>query len=831
MPRCSSRKILAAATAALALAVSFLASAGAATAQTAQTVTVDGTSAGRTFDGIGGLSGGASSRLLLDYPAQQRNQILDYLFKPGYGASLQILKAEIGGDTNSTDGPEPSVERSRGQVDCNRGYEWWLMEQAKARNPAIKLSALEWGAPSWLQADNGATDNWDRFWSKDNISYLLDYLKCARSHGLEINYLGGWNESYFVPSWFEELKAALVANGFGDVQVVAADDHQFNDNQNWAVAGAMAADPAFGKAVDVVGIHYPCTWLGDSRTCSDPPNARTAQTLGKPLWASEDDSQQYNNAAAPLARMINRQYVSERITGVVDWPLLSAWYSTFAYPETGVINAGQPWSGSYIVGNSAWVVAQTTQFAQPGWHYLDSAATMLSGGGSTVTLASPDHTDYSTIAETSDASAPQTVTYKISNGLSGAPVHVWDSELNSASPRDYFRQDASVPVHDGSYTVTLQPGHLYTFTTTTGQRKGGAQPSAPQPLPPGTNDQFQTADLSGLSPGFSPVNGAWEIHPCADGHPGNCLQQVLSEQPIGWHYGSSFPWEALTGDPQSWRDYQVSADADLMQSGQAELVGRVDGQNWGTASGYHFTVNTDGQWSLYAETFSASGVNPVDTVLASGTATVGPHQWHQLGMRFTGDQISTALDGATLAFVRDDSHSSGLAGVGVGQTQRAQFAGFTVRPVTAPRSFLPQDTMTATATSQHITWEAQNAVDGSTDTGWESEWAPHAALPQAITINLGRDAAVSGLAYLPPVPQLNYGPQSGSQSDGIITGYNIAVSQDGTHFRQVASGTWAVDTALKTATFSPQQARYIRLEATSGVNGYAAASEINVMTP
>ena len=46
-----------------------------------------------TFDGIGGLSGGgATSRLLIDYKEPQRSQILDYLFKPNFGASLQILK-------------------------------------------------------------------------------------------------------------------------------------------------------------------------------------------------------------------------------------------------------------------------------------------------------------------------------------------------------------------------------------------------------------------------------------------------------------------------------------------------------------------------------------------------------------------------------------------------------------------------------------------------------------------------------------------------------------------------------------------------------------------
>src|SRR5437868_12892693 len=98
-------------------------------------ITVDGTKGGRTFDGIGAISGGGgNSRLLIDYPETQRSQILDYLFKPAYGAAPQILKIEIGGDTNSTSGAEPSIEHTRGVINCNVGYEFWLAEQAKARN-------------------------------------------------------------------------------------------------------------------------------------------------------------------------------------------------------------------------------------------------------------------------------------------------------------------------------------------------------------------------------------------------------------------------------------------------------------------------------------------------------------------------------------------------------------------------------------------------------------------------------------------------------------------------------------------------------------------------
>ena len=68
-----------------ALSLCFLA--GAAQAQSVA-VTIDSTSLGRVFDGLGAVSAGASSRLLYDYPEPYRSQVLDYLFRPHYGASL-----------------------------------------------------------------------------------------------------------------------------------------------------------------------------------------------------------------------------------------------------------------------------------------------------------------------------------------------------------------------------------------------------------------------------------------------------------------------------------------------------------------------------------------------------------------------------------------------------------------------------------------------------------------------------------------------------------------------------------------------------------------------
>ena len=84
-------------------------------APTVQTIVVDPASGGRTFDGIGAISGGGgTSRLLVDYPEPQRSQVLDYLFKPGVGAELDIFKVEIGGDTPPATAPSPATSARTG---------------------------------------------------------------------------------------------------------------------------------------------------------------------------------------------------------------------------------------------------------------------------------------------------------------------------------------------------------------------------------------------------------------------------------------------------------------------------------------------------------------------------------------------------------------------------------------------------------------------------------------------------------------------------------------------------------------------------------------------
>ncbi len=258
------RHALALATAAL-LGLAWLVAVPASTAAAATTITVNGTSAGRTFGGIGAISGGGgNSRLLTDYPAAQQQQILDYLFEPGYGADLQILKVEIGGDTNSTDGSESSIEHASGSINCGNGYEWWLMEQAKALNPNIKLYGLAWGAPGWLGS----------FFSTATINYLVSWLNCAKSHNLTISYLGGWNERGYNISWYEQLRSTLNADGYSSVQIVGADS-------DWSIATDIANNSTFANAVSIIGVHYPC-----AGTAAAPATARPTRPPKAPASRS-----------------------------------------------------------------------------------------------------------------------------------------------------------------------------------------------------------------------------------------------------------------------------------------------------------------------------------------------------------------------------------------------------------------------------------------------------------------------------------------------------------------------------------------------------------------
>jgi galactosylceramidase len=186
----------------------------------------------RRFDGIGATSAGASSRLLKDYPAKQKSEIYDLLFKPKFGAGLQMIKVEIGGDSVSSCGVEPSHMHSENEEpNFERGYEWEILVEAKKRNPNIKIAGLPWAFPGWVSGSgtsssgDGTSGDVDIVLSQDDvesdwdpindhskspqnqakrdpfrkpeltIEYILTWMLGARDkYEIFVDYIGIWNE-------------------------------------------------------------------------------------------------------------------------------------------------------------------------------------------------------------------------------------------------------------------------------------------------------------------------------------------------------------------------------------------------------------------------------------------------------------------------------------------------------------------------------------------------------------------------------------------------------------------------------------------------------------
>ena len=635
-------------------------------------IAVNGANTGRTFDGIGAISGGGgNSRLLFDYPATQQAQILDYLFKPNTGANLHILKVEVGGDTNSTDGSEASYMHTATDQNFNRGYEWWLMTQAKARNPNIKLYGLAWGAPGWIGTTGAPVyDTNNRFWSQDMVNYYVNWIKGAKSvHNLTIDYIGGWNERGYNKAFYENLKSALKANGLSTL-VVGADS-------DWSVADAMASDSTFKNSIDIVGVHYPCTG-GDGGSNTSCPSTNNAISLGKQLWASENGSQDENNGAFAMARAINRGYIDGKMTAYINWPLVAAIYPNLPYDTVGLMIANQPWTGNYSVGKQLWVTAHTTQFTQPGWHYIDSASGYLGGSdtnGSYVTFKSPNNSDYSIVLETVDATAAQTVNFQVSGGLSTGTVHVWSTNLNSSNSADYFVQQASITPSNGAYSLTVNAGYIYTFSTTSGQGKSTATSPAAGMLPLPYSDNFSSYSVGQEARYFSDQNGAFEIVAAGGGRSGNSLRQMAPTAPINWDNPSD-PY-TLLGD-LDWSNYTMSCDVLLEQAGYVEILGRVGTQQGFSPAhinAYYLRVTNGGAWSILKNTTGGT----VTTISSGSVAALGTNTWHTLSLDFQGSTLTASIDQKTVGSVTDTTYGSGQVGLGVSGWQNAQYQNFSVK--------------------------------------------------------------------------------------------------------------------------------------------------------
>ncbi|CAE7023212.1 galc [Symbiodinium natans] len=661
--------------------------------QAAVELVVDRTHTSSTFDGVGGLSGGgATSVLLPDYAEPSRSQILDYLFTPNFGASLQLLKVEIGGDSQSTDGTESSHMHDSETVDLHTGYEWWLMQEAKKRNPDIKLYGLAWAFPGWVGEGSG-----DPFkFPERTAHYLTEWVSGAKSeYGLDIDYLGIWNERASDSSFVQVLRKTLNQAGYAGTKLVVKDG-------DMGICNDLLKDKAYADAVDIVGLHYP----------SDFADFSACNQLGKPIWASEESSSYDDmNGAACWGRVINSHWVINRMTSSIMWNLVGAYYHGTNWYASSMMTSVQPWSGHYEVNPVIWATAHVTQFTKIGWKYLanGSGSGELPHGGYYATWVDPssqnftmnfvkisrDHASCTRPPLPSFEVEEETLTVLLAPSLHAPPeLQVWYSNFESyddAEPPVF--QHSTVQVRDSRFSIKVPIGGMLTVTTIKTGRKGTflsrIPPSSPS-FPLDYMDDFQTTEDSRNARWFADQIGSFEIHRAEDGK--RSLRQMVPLLPIGWTDKGSRGPMTLIG-MREWQDIKVQVSFRLPvathgAAADAACVGaRVD-QMW--KNGVVLCINRDGHWELLNSGPALQGSSaPAPVPIASGSTRAIGSTWHVLSLEVgPSNEAQGALDGRQLLSnvpVRD--MDTGFAAIGANGWFPIEFRNFSVSK--APAGWSP----------------------------------------------------------------------------------------------------------------------------------------------
>lgn len=548
---------------------------------------------GRMFDGIGGLSGGgATSKLLVNYKEPQKSQILDYLFKPKFGASLQILKVEIGGDDQSTDGTEASHMHEEWEENYNRGYEWWLMKEAKKRNPSIKLAGLSWAWPNWLRDKN----NQPYKNNEKTAMYTVKWIIGAKQHhNLTIDYIGIWNERPCDLDYILILKRALFENKLDNVGIIGCDSW-------WDSLDPFLSNETLHSALYAFGVHYPGTG-----------SPKTAIESNLTLWASEDYSTFNNEVGAGCwARILNQNYVNGYMTSTIAWNLITSYYFGLPFEGDGLMTAVEPWSGHYEVKSPIWVSAHTTQFTEIGWRYLKHGhgCGLLANGGSYVSLVSPDGQDLTIVIETMSHDhsicirpdlpaynvSRQSATFKFGGRFAKLQkLNVWVTQLRyNGGQSQTFENKDTLHIINNKFSVDLEVDGIYTFSTIGNAQKGyaGEVPKAfPFPLP--YTDDFQSYNINEEPYNLSPQVGTWEILKDESTN-FKYARQMVTKQPVAWCDIQSSPI-ALIGNP-TWSAMNISAKVRFPSVNSTESVFvathiRTTGCAFGATTGFFFWVN------------------------------------------------------------------------------------------------------------------------------------------------------------------------------------------------------------------------------------------------
>lgn len=633
------------------------------------------------FRGAGMVSGNNSSRLLLDYKAENPeayNQLLEYIFG-GEGVGVNHLKIEMGSDINSSSGTEPAVKRFADEkADVTRGSGYQLAADAKKINPGLTLDMLWWSEPKWV------SDSEDVYGAR--YSWYKETLDAAYEiYGLEFDYVSVvQNERAYDTEWVKYFSARLKNEkncpyDYSKIKIVGGEEVC-----TWNFADMMLKDEELLNAVDVVGSHYTST--------STPEAQKLAKQYGKELWFSEASSPMNYaqgkfgsdlsgiNGTLDIANRIIGMYPNGGMTLYEYQPVVSAYYDGVCYCQKQLISACDPWSGYFMLDSGFYMSLHFSQFIKKGWAFADSACysdgkpggdghAIIDAVYSYMTAADTKTGDYSTVIVNS-TSEPIDYIFKVTNlDKASAGVSVWETRGPDSGNYDenYFKKISEITPEekDGtySYIISVKPFSMVTVSTVTPSRTEytNADISERTVLALPYSDDFEYKDYPVdylTSRGYAPryttdQGGAFEVESTENG---NVLVQQITPEIKAKEWGWTPDPVTCLGDDR-WYNYSISAKVKLAKSDEPSSNYVGAGLRYTLAcngySGYWLQLFGDGSWKL-----NANSTPKAEGRLANFDNTAV----HTLKISAENDTICAYIDGEKTAEYTADSEA--LIGAG-----------------------------------------------------------------------------------------------------------------------------------------------------------------------
>ncbi len=640
-----------------------------------KTITADGNKAmsdvNKLYDGLGMVSANNSSRLLLDYKAQQPEvyqKLLEYMFGDD-GMGLSLIKIEMGADVDSSSGTEPAVMRSADEpADVTRGAGYQLAADALKINPDIKIDLLYWGIPNWVSS---ADDTYDAMykWYKSTIDAMYD------KYGIKVTHVTvNQNERNIDIEWVKYFSKRLKEEtderyDYDSIQIVCGEAVG-----TWGIADQMLKDEELMNAIDVVTSHY-TSWTSENVK-------KLKNEYGKKVWFSEGSSPmsysvstyKYDGTGSGMSDVNGMLDIATRITqamaeGMTMYefqPVISAYYSGVTYYPKQLITANEPWSGAYSLDTGFYMTLHFSQFIKDGWQLIDGACfgdgkaggdghAIVDSTFNYITCVDEDKNNCSAVLVNNSA---ETIEYDIelSNmSCTDKPFFVWETKAPEEGEDYYssfFKKQGHIIPENGTVKVVIKPCSMMTVSTLDVEEKAFENAASEiLKLPYADDFEYSGYDADFLSErGNAPLyttdqGGAFEVEN-VDGN--NVLMQKITKDiiPTDWGYTS----EPVTnlGDDR-WANYSVSINAYFAEGITSEDDAYVGvGARYALAdynfSGYWLKLHNDGRCELMKDGTSLAEEN---------IENFDQKTMHTLKISASNTNIECSVDGKTVISLED----------------------------------------------------------------------------------------------------------------------------------------------------------------------------------